>query len=76
MDDIVKPQARKRLELTTEMYWLINKAIAERIDIDLEQPIESLHATITIEIVKGRFTRILPTPSILVEDKRRARKIA
>lgn len=74
MDDVTKP--RKRLELTTDLFWLINKAIAERIDIDPEVPLDRLHGSITIEIVKGEFTRILPTPSILVSEKKRIRKIA
>lgn len=75
MDDSIKP-ARKRLELTLETIWAINEAISRHLDNKPDEPLEKVHGSITVEIVKGEFYRIVPAPSILLQEKQRRRKTA
>lgn len=69
------PPGRQRLALDLETILAINEALAEYLDRG-DGPIERVHGAITLEIVKGRFHRVIPAPSILLSDpsaKRRAR---
>ena len=59
---------RRRLAMTYELQSAILDTL-ERIDYDLSKPLEMVHGSFTIEIVKGRFQRVTGGPSILLDQK-------
>lgn len=68
---------RARLTLDIETLVAINEEIARRLDIDPETPLEKLHGSVHLEIVKGRFQLVEVASSRLLNDQqRRQRNIA
>lgn len=71
------PDKRARLTLDIETLIAINEEIARRLDIDTETPLEKLHGSIRLEIVKGRFQLVQVASSrLLIDQQRRQRDIA
>ena len=68
--------SRKRLELNLETILAFNDALAKHLDTNPDVPLDRVHGTLTVEIVKGEFYRIIPAPSILLQEKQRRRKTA
>lgn len=67
---------RQRLLLDLDSIADINNAL-KVLDYDTRQPLERLHGTVCIEIIKGQISYVKPAPSIPTrQSSRKQRKTA